>query len=241
MSPTFPLPFLILSLYFLHLSQHVLPPLPSLPLFQHHASLHSCMTYLILFLTPLGHLQSSLQSARRGEGFDILKRQQIQGSEVYPYHSSKMEWTPWRRLNSSNKSHHLLEQARVINLLNWGKLKWPGNRYRKSNLPPTQRVSASVPANPPLCLRGANPAPNVFEVFLRAEELLQAHPCCVPAPRLTALCCFLSLLLQAPEPGAHSNTHKGISISLLPWVSLLWKILNKLVGKYFPPDKCKTY
>lgn len=77
LSPTFP--FLILSLHFFHLSRHVLPPVPNLSLFQCYASLHSCMIYLILFLTPLGYLRSSPLSARKGEGFDNLKRQHIQG------------------------------------------------------------------------------------------------------------------------------------------------------------------
>lgn len=115
LSPTFPLPFLILSLYFFHLSQHVLPPVPSFPtyLFQGYASHHSCMTYLILFLTPLGHLQSSPWSARTGEEFDVLKRQHIQGLAKalrWTHIRLLMEWTPWRRLKSSNKSHYYNKQ-----------------------------------------------------------------------------------------------------------------------------------
>lgn len=75
----------IFSLLFPSL-QHLLPPLSSFPtclcfnaMLPSYASLLSFMTYLIFFPPTLGHLQSSLLSARRGEGFDILKRQHIQG------------------------------------------------------------------------------------------------------------------------------------------------------------------
>lgn len=124
-SPTFPLPFLIFSLYyFFHLFQHVLPHFPASQLLFYCYASPLPMTSLILFLTPLSicHIKfpvptpSSLLSVRRGEGFDILrgrisKQLRIsQSSEVAPCQPSNV-------VNSLEKSEQLLISNKSNNLL----------------------------------------------------------------------------------------------------------------------------
>lgn len=101
--------------------------------------------------------------------------------------------------------------------------------------------------------RGPQHQPNSqsFTAF-EGSKLCCQGVCCVseswgaaPSPSLLCLSSqaysslLLSLLTATGTRALTQNIHKGISISLLPWVSLLWKILNKLGGKYFPSDKSK--